>query len=186
VSAPSTLWADAHQVLAEWVAPTPAQEVLRRRYLAHLVRHGDAMQRSCHPAHLTASALVLSPDHDRVLLTLHAKAGRWFQLGGHTEHTDPTLLAAARREAEEESGVHGLRWHPTPVHLDAHRVQFCHPRGPVDHLDVRYVAVAPPGAVPVRSEESHEVAWWPAKELPTEEPSMRELVDLARRSLQIA
>jgi 8-oxo-dGTP pyrophosphatase MutT (NUDIX family) len=186
VSAPSPLWADAHQVLSGWTAPTPAQEALRRRYLGHLDTHGDAMRRSCHPAHLTASALVLSPGHDRVLLTLHAKAGRWFQLGGHTEASDRTLLESARREAEEESGLRHLRWHPAPVHLDAHRVEFCHPRGPVDHLDVRFVAVAPPGAEAVRSDESHDLRWWPAGELPTREPSMRELVGLARRCLETA
>jgi len=67
-----------------------------------------------------------------------------------------------------------------PVHLDAHRVDFCHPRGPVDHLDVRYVAITSYDE-PVVSDESLEVAWWPIDGLPTDEPSMRELVDLALR-----
>ena len=102
--------------------------------------------RSCRPEHLTASTLVLSPDGAEVLLTLHAKAQRWFQLGGHVEPGDPTLADAALREATEESGLCGLSLDPGPVHLDAHEVPFC---GGVDeptwHLDVRFVAVGGPG-----------------------------------------
>ena len=36
---------------------------------------------------------------DAVLLTLHAKARAWFQLGGHCEPGDLTLAGAALREA---------------------------------------------------------------------------------------
>ena len=53
------------------------------------------MSRACHPAHLTAGALVLSADRSHVLLTLHAKAHRWFHLGGHCEDDDETLADAA-------------------------------------------------------------------------------------------
>ena len=42
-----------------------------------------------------------------MLLTLHAKAGQWFQLGGHCEPGDATLAGAATREAAEESGSPG-------------------------------------------------------------------------------
>lgn len=183
MSAPSLLWADAHEVLSRWTAPTPDQEALRRRFVGHLATHVDALDRASAPAHLTASTLVLSPGHDKVLLTLHAKAGRWFQLGGHAEPGDSSLLGAARREAEEESGLRHLSWRLGPVHLDAHPVAFCHPRGPVDHLDVRFVAVAHHGAAAVGSEESHDLRWWPISDLPTDEPSMRALVFLARQAL---
>jgi hypothetical protein len=36
----------------------------------------------------------------------------------------------------------------------------------VHHLDVRFVAVAPEDAVPVVSEESTDVRWWPVGALP--------------------
>jgi 8-oxo-dGTP pyrophosphatase MutT (NUDIX family) len=109
---------------------------------------------------------VVSDDHRRVLLTLHAKAGRWFQLGGHCEPADDSLAAAALREATEESGVGGLVIDPVPVHLDEHPVSFCGAPGVVHHLDVRFVAVAPAGVVPVVSEESEDVRWWPVDALP--------------------
>lgn len=54
--------------------------------------------------HVTASAMILSPDLDAILLTHHKKLQRWLCLGGHIEN-DATLFDAALREAREESGI---------------------------------------------------------------------------------
>jgi 8-oxo-dGTP pyrophosphatase MutT (NUDIX family) len=161
-----SLHAEALSVLRDWHAPDEAQEALRRRYVAHLERHPDGTYRGCRPDHLTAGTLVVSADHREVLLTLHAKAGRWFQLGGHCEPGDRSLAEAALREATEESGLPGLVLDPVPVHLDEHEVSFCGAPGAVHHLDVRFVAVAPTGAVPTVSAESTDVRWWPVDALP--------------------
>ena len=123
--------------------------------------------------------LVLSHDHRHVLLTLHAKARRWFHLGGHCEPQDTSLAGAALREASEESGVDGLLLDPEPLHLDTHVVGFCAGHESVSHLDVRFLAVAPPGASHAVSEESLDVRWWPVGDLPTDAQEMRTLVDLA-------
>lgn len=167
---------DALALLTGWTAPDAAQEALRGAYVDHLRAHPDGLRRSCTPHHLTASTLILSADHARVLLTLHGKARQWFQVGGHCEPGDATLAAAATREATEESGVAGLVVDPEPVHLDIHDVPFCGPGGDTRHLDVRFVAVAGCDAVPATSEESVDVRWWPVHALPTEEQTMRELV----------
>ncbi len=179
-----SLHADALTTLTSWVAPTPAQERLRREYVAHLTAHADGVFRECRPHHLTASTLVLSADGSQVLLTLHAKAHRWFQFGGHLEAGDPTLLAAATREAEEESGLAGLRLDGVPVQLSDHEVPFCGGDTGVHHLDVRYLAVVPADAVHVASEESLDVRWWPADDLPDPDADLVELVALARHRLQ--
>lgn len=173
------LHAAALRTLAAWQPPTTAQARLHERYLTLLRGEPLSVLRECYPDHLTASTLVLSADHGQVLLTLHRKARRWFQLGGHLEPGDTSLEAAAWREATEESGIEGLAIDPVPVQLSAHPVPFCDPRGEATHLDVRFVAVAPAGAVHAVSEESLELAWWPVGALPNPDPDVAELVRFA-------
>ena len=177
-----TLHADALELLEDWAASSPEQERLREQYAVHLRSRPDGLSRSCLPDHVTASTLVLSPDAEQVLLTLHAKAQRWFQFGGHVEPGDATLAAAALREVTEESGLDGLVLDPAPVHLDVHEVPFCGGPG-TRHLDVRFLAVAEPGSGHIVSDESHDVRWWPAARLPSDEASLLELVDLGRERL---
>ncbi len=177
-----SLHADALATLEAWEAPTPEQERLRQRYVEHLRAHPDGLARGCRPDHVTASTLVLDTSGGRALLTLHAKAQRWFQLGGHCEPADVRLAGAALREATEESGLAGLVLDPVPVQLSEHEVPFCGPGSdrPVHHLDVRFVAIAPDDAEHAVSEESLDVRWWPVDRLPDPETDLVELVALAR------
>jgi 8-oxo-dGTP pyrophosphatase MutT (NUDIX family) len=180
-----SLHADALAVLTGWPAPHAAQAALRDRYVGHLRAHPHGLTRECRPDHVTASTLVLSADGGSVLLTLHAKARRWFQFGGHCEPGDTTLAGAAHREAAEESGLTGLVLDPVPVQLSEHAVPFCGPDGDVHHLDVRFAAVAPDDAAHAVSDESLDVRWWPADGLPDPEPDLVELVALARARMRL-
>lgn len=172
-----SLHEDALTVLSGWSAPTAGQATLRQRYVDYLTGHDSGVFRADRPHHLTASTLVLSADRSAVLLTLHAKARRWFQLGGHLEAQDASLLAAATREATEESALAGLTLDPVPVQLSDHEVPFC--GAGVHHYDVRFLALASAGAVPAVSAESLDVRWFPVDALPTDDPDMVELVELA-------
>lgn len=171
---------DALSVLRDWSAPDDARAALRDRYVALLEQHEDAAYRSCFPDHLTCGVLVVDHTGDRVLLNLHRKAQRWFAFGGHCEPGDEMLAGVARREGEEESGLSAFTLDPVIAQLDVHPVPFCDPRGEVHHLDVRYVAQAPEGATHELSEESLDVRWFGLDELPELEPSMHELIGIAR------
>lgn len=180
-----TLHADATEVLTAWTAPDAEQEKLRLLYLDHLGAEPLAMSRACHPDHLTSSALVVSRDGDHVVLTKHRKAGLWLQTGGHCEPGDETVAGAALREAREESGIDGLLIDPAPLLLSRHVVPFCGPLQPAHHLDVQFMAVAPPGVDLVISEESDALGWWPADQPP--EPTdqdVRDLIAAARTRLR--
>jgi 8-oxo-dGTP pyrophosphatase MutT (NUDIX family) len=180
-----TLRDDAHDVLTRWHAPDAEQERLRLTYLAHLEQHPDAMSRRCHPDHLTASVLIVSADHTRVLLTLHRVIKRWLQTGGHCEADDRTLAGAGLREGREESGILDLTVDPVPVLLSLHEVPSCGPIRPSHHLDVQYVAVAPAGAQEVISDESDDLAWFDVDEPPAEtDQSVRDLIAAATTRLR--
>jgi 8-oxo-dGTP pyrophosphatase MutT (NUDIX family) len=184
----TTLHTDAVRALRHWSVADTDQEQLRLDYLSHLDAQPDGLWRSCLPAHITASAVVVDPSAGRVLLTLHPKVGIWLQMGGHCEPGDETLAAAALREATEESGITGLELLtadglPTPVKLDRHHVRCTGKDKPENtHLDVQYVALAPAGAEAQISEESLDLRWFDYDHLPDlTDTSVRDLVALARK-----
>ena len=73
------------------------------------------------------------------------------------------MLQVALREAEEESGITGLIiTSRRPFDLDIHAIPENPRRGEPPHLhyDVRYILIAPEGAEPALSDESHELRWF--------------------------
>lgn len=160
------LHASAATTLSDWRPSTPDQDALRLDYLAHLNAYPDGCSRDGPPAHLTASCLVLDPDGQRTLLSLHRKGGFWVQFGGHLEAGDGSLAAGALREGREESGIATLDLaSPQPIDLDRHALSAAFGRCR-EHLDVGFLAVLPAGTPPTTSAESDVVAWWPIDDLP--------------------
>lgn len=119
----------------------------------------DPFARARLAGHFTGSAWLVSADGRRVLLTHHRKLDRWLQLGGHADG-DRDLAAVALREAEEESGLPGLRLESqAPFDLDRHWIPE---RGQVPghwHYDARYVVRAGADERFVVSGESLDLAW---------------------------
>jgi 8-oxo-dGTP pyrophosphatase MutT (NUDIX family) len=135
------------------------------RVLALLDEHGAALaDRTTTPGHLTGSALVVDAERRRVLVLLHAKLHRWLQPGGHADG-DHELAGVALKEATEETGISGLRVLVPAVDLDVHAVDHGDALGEHLHLDLRFVVLAPAGAVERGNHESLGLRWVTPAEL---------------------
>lgn len=65
------------------------------------------------PLHVTASALIVHPPSQRVLLRWHERQQGWLQVGGHGDPGELDPLDVALREGAEETGIDDLRPWPT-------------------------------------------------------------------------
>jgi len=93
------------------------------------------------PGHVTASALLLDATGEHLALVWHEKLQRLLEPGGHCEPSDETVLAAALRELEEETGArpdHVTLLHVHPVDVDVHTIPPHGHEGPHLHYDVRF------------------------------------------------
>jgi 8-oxo-dGTP pyrophosphatase MutT (NUDIX family) len=137
----------------------------RDRILDFVLRHEHPFDRGVLEGHLTGSAITVSADGSRVLLLHHRKLDRWLQPGGHGDTGEATGEEVALREAFEESGIHGLRLHPAaprPLDVDVHDIPARGSEPAHEHLDLRYLVVAPEGAVVAPDlAELHEIRWVP-------------------------
>ncbi|KAA0023966.1 NUDIX hydrolase [Antrihabitans cavernicola] len=162
-----SLHASATDLLEAWRPTDAGDESLRHTMLAFLGSAPTGCLRAHAPGHITASSLVLDASGRNVLLTLHPRVGKWIQLGGHCEESDDTVIAAALREATEESGIADLTIAPGLLSAHTHPIT-CSLGVPTRHLDLRFLVRAADNAPIVRSSESVDLQWWPVDQLPAE------------------
>jgi 8-oxo-dGTP pyrophosphatase MutT (NUDIX family) len=164
VSDPSGLAVDLAAELDRYV-PRPTDDVVGLARLRQLVSAPDPWSRSA-PLHVTGSAVVVHPPTRRVLLRWHERMGRWLHVGGHVDPGETTALAAAFREAREETGLVDLyAWpdargtRPAPVHVVIVPVPPGRGEPAHEHADVRYIlATDRPDEIVPESDTAR--LWW--------------------------
>ncbi|MEO8778873.1 MAG: NUDIX hydrolase [Rhodanobacter sp.] len=181
---------------------------LIEQFEAFLNTSADAFERSHLAGHFTGSAWLVSADGKRVLLMHHRKLDRWLQPGGHADG-DVDLARVALREAQEETGVPGLRVEDAIFDIDRHRIAGRIPAACADgpaspsafvpgerghapaparepehwHYDVRYVVRAGADESFVANPESRGLAWRPIAEVSNDESLDLSLRRMARKWL---
>jgi 8-oxo-dGTP pyrophosphatase MutT (NUDIX family) len=116
--------------------------------------------------HIVGSALLLSPDMTKTLLTHHGFLNIWVQFGGHADG-NPDIAAVALRETQEESGIDDVELlTPYIVDIDVQDIPARPARNEPAHLhyDIRYITRARTMDFRI-SDESHNLKWFSLDEL---------------------
>ncbi len=162
------------QLAGHWPADISAPEVELKtigRFFDFLEKYDDCFERSNLFGHITGSAMVIAPDHNRVVLTLHKKLGKWLQLGGHSDG-NPLTWQVARNEVEEESGLKNffllnpldirstsIPETTLPFDFDIHVIPAKKDVPEHLHFDVRYLFLAKEEDLQI-SDESDDLKWF--------------------------
>ena len=109
-----------------------------------------------------------TPEHRRCSRCTRGSAAG-FNSGVTARTDDPDIVAAALREATEESGIADLTIDPAIAAIHVHPVT-CSLGVPTRHLDLQFIVHAPAGAEIVCSDESLDLRWWPLDGLPATTP----------------
>jgi len=138
--------------------------------LAFMDANPDCLTREKEVAHMTASAWVVNPARDKVLMVYHNIYDSWSWTGGHADG-EADLQAVAYREAREETGIEALKpLMDGPVSLEVITVDGHVKKGRYVsshlHMNLTYLFEASEEqALTVKEDENSGVAWISRDEL---------------------
>lgn len=151
-------------------APSDRQETKHRDAMVTLLEAGaDPFCRDqFFPGHFTASAFVLNPERNALVLILHRKLKRWLQPGGHIEPGDTSPLAAAARETREETGLQTIACSASQLFdLDVHAIPGRLESPEHKHYDLRFLLCAQMESELLPNDEVTDAKWVPLADVST-------------------
>ncbi len=90
--------------IQEYIAYNEQEENDKRIMLNYIDTNHDVLTRSNEIAHFTASAWVINPSENKLLMIYHNVYKSWAWTGGHADGEE-NLLSVAIREVQEETGI---------------------------------------------------------------------------------
>ena len=140
---------------------TPADEFewsMWEKTIEFIEENPACFERSLAIGHVTASAWVVSPDRQQVLLMHHRKLNRWFQPGGHCDG-EPDVLSVALKEVEEETGIRASPVGSEIFDVDVHTIPANSREKAHYHYDIRFLLEADPALKVEHNQEARAVRW---------------------------
>ena len=161
-----------HDLQASLAAYRPYNEQEQRDLplLLAALKQPDSFTRQNETAHFTASAWVVNPARNKVLMIYHNIYHSWAWTGGHADG-DRDLLAVAKREAMEETGVTEIRAISEDIFsleiltVDGHEKRGAYVPSHL-HLNVTYLLEADPELpLRIKEDENSEIGWIGVEEI---------------------
>lgn len=155
--------------LAQYQPYNEQEERDKAVMLSLLSSQPDIYTRKNQVAHMTASSWLLNKTHDKVLMIYHNIFRSWSWTGGHADG-DMDLLAVAKREAAEETGVTDIQAVTEDIFsieiltVDGHEKRGAYVPSHL-HLNVTYLLEADEEEVlKVKPDENSGVKWFSLEE----------------------
>jgi 8-oxo-dGTP pyrophosphatase MutT (NUDIX family) len=175
-----------HNYRHYWGAPEEGADLLRQ-----IAAGEDVLSRANWNGHVTASALVFSPDFCRVLMIDAVKFGKLLLPGGHLEPSED-VSDAARRELMEETGLSSVRplkffGQTLPVEISTHWIESNERRAEPRHRHhdfiYPFIVVREQARIFKSSLEAKSVGWHSVSELYMSYPRASQRILISKERL---
>ncbi len=144
--------------------PYNEQEKIDKDFIIeHMLRYENIFHRNCNIAHMSASAIIVNKDRNKILFAYHNLYDSWGWLGGHADG-DENLLEVCEKEVTEESGltnfklisdgIAGLENMPVNSHFKKGKFITAHL-----HLNITYIFEADEKDDRIAEEENSDITW---------------------------
>lgn len=167
-------------MLSGYFGRYPEEFVAQRAFVEFVGRYdgGALYDRKNFDGHITAGAIILSRDRQKMLLLDHVQLRKWLQPGGHIDPEDESVLAAALREVSEETGLESSSLRQlfagdgsAVIDIDSHPIGASEKKreGAHVHHDIRYVFVLENESAVLRvvPDESNGFRWVEIGQIPS-------------------